>query len=945
MSAAKTSPSLLSLTKRRFATPRSAAVVIVVLTLLSSFLIAAMPRVLNDVLQDEITFQIDRLPETVRDLSASAEPVPDDFGATANTELTTAWTDGSAQIFGGLAERLEEIRADAAPSVQAITAPAEFAAYTGAFNVMLDAALNKTTGSIPLLQTVGDPTMREYLSLTAGEWPAPWNKTVEQRSISLSAGDAPAESEIEELTIPIEIVLTTEGASELEWEIGERRSVFVNFRGGGTLRFWFTLSGIADVTDPDAPRWAHLPVAAPNPSVVDDGNSPRRATAAGWVDPGSWANIRALTSMIGVRKSSDSIAIQPLSSALTTWYPVSPQATLQQNPEDLLAGLRQLTGQSLALNTAGDVRGRFESRVPEVLETSIGRGHATTMTLAVAAVGPVAVSLALIVLAAGLIIRRRRTDLLLLSARGTSIGRLRQLLVIEGLLLGVIPAVAGTATALALTNRSAGALPTVLALAVGFVPALALALSLRAHTLDGDRADLDAPVRNRWVRLVEWVVLLIAAVAVGLMVFRGVGRSTSGVDPLLIAAPLLATVALGLLAVRLHPLWLSGALRAAQRSTKVVPLIGTARSLRDPAAGTTAVLAMLVAVAIAVFSSLILATVDRGAVAAAERQVGADLSLSGPVFSAETIDQVKQLDGVAGAVGLYAAGRENIDSTSAMLLVTDVAGLNAVQQGFVDALPASITPGASPYDVVVSADLAEKTGVGATSDLFGGVEIVGSADTVAGSTSGSPFILMDEQDYADATGAQVHARKLLIKLDSAADAAAVVEEIRNAVPGSYAVQSRVEQTTAIQQSPAVTALRLALIGALILAVVLSVIAILLVAGVSRDARSRVVALLRTMGLSKKQGRSVVIWEFMPLGISALVGGLILGIVLPLLVLQSIDLRPFTGGNKQPGLTIDPVLTASLIIAVIIALALAVVAGVLAARTTSLVTVLRTEEER
>lgn len=287
MSAAKTSPSLLSLTKRRFATPRSAAVVIVVLTLLSSFLIAAMPRVLNDVLQDEITFQIDRLPETVRDLSASAEPAPDDFGATANTELTTAWTDGSAQIFGGLAERLEEIRADAAPSVQAITASAEFAAYTGAFNVMLDAALNKTTGSIPHLQTVGDPTMREYLSLTAGEWPAPWNETVEQRSISLSAGDAPAESEIEELTIPIEIVLTTEGASELEWEIGERRSVFVNFRGGGTLRFWFTLSGIADVTDPDAPRWAHLPIAAPNPSVVDDGNSPRRATAAAWVDPGS----------------------------------------------------------------------------------------------------------------------------------------------------------------------------------------------------------------------------------------------------------------------------------------------------------------------------------------------------------------------------------------------------------------------------------------------------------------------------------------------------------------------------------------------------------------------------------------------------------------------------------------------------------------------------------
>lgn len=951
------SPGLVSLTRRRFATPRSAAIVIVILTLLASFLIAAAPRVLADVLHDEVAFQIDQVGTTQRDLTASVVGVPSTFGPSSDPAVTEGWSEGADELFGTLAERLVQIRRDANPAVQAVTSPGEFSIFTEPIQVF-DRRYDSENPEMMYLfvQTIADPLLRDHLSLVGGDWPAPWSETFSGVNPDAVYEDADPTSLYIEMEVPIEIVLHHETARDMLWEIGEERFVRVGLIGhlrDTSIEFRFRLAGLIEAVDADAPRWLHAPSTALDAYIYDDGDNPPSVTGGAWVDPGSWAYIREMTRL--VRVSDPTVfGSRQVRAELKAWYPLSAEATLAQEPAAVLAGLKELTGQSLSLggqsDAGGVVRARFESEVTSVLEMSIRRGDATTMTLAVAAVGPVAVSVALIVLAAGLIIRRRRGDLLLLSARGTSLRRLRRLLLWEGLLLGVIPAVAATAAALALTSRDAGIVPTVLAVAIGFIPAIALALALRPRTLEGGRADLDAPVRGRWARLLEFLVILLSVLAVGLLLFRGVGRGTSGVDPLVIAAPLLATVALGLLAVRLHPLWLGIVLRRAQKGDKLVPLVGAARSLRDPAAGTTAVLAMLVAVAIAVFSSLILATVDKGAVAAAERFVGGDLSIAGPAFDMAAIDEIASIEGVSAVTGLYIAGREMVESgqnrIASTLYVTDTARLAEVQAGFIEGFPAGgITPGLETPQVLVSAEVAAATGLGLASNLLGGVTIVGELTTLPGNTAGAAFIVMDTADYTASTSRGFFPRKLVIDLAPDADVDAVTATIRERIGGSFTMQSLQSRTEAIQASPAVSALRTALLIALVLAVLLSVVAILLVAGVSRDSRSRVVALLRTVGMGRRSGRSIVSWEFVPLGISALVGGLALGVALPLLVLNSIDLRPFTGGTRQPSLTVDPTLTAALIAAVVIALIIAVIGGVLTARTTSLVTVLRTEEDR
>lgn len=889
------SPGLFALTRRRFATPRSAALVIIALTALAAFVISAAPRALVGVVRAEVSHQVGGMAATSRDLTGSTIGVPE-FGPASEASLADGWDDGAADVFGAVAGHLASAREDLDPVLEELTSPAEFAEYL-ASAAPADAAVVAPEFPAPLVQLIAEPAASAHLSVVEGEWPEPWT------------GDG---------SIPI--LLSTGAAEVMGWRVGDVREPFV-------------LSGVAEAVDPDDERWLHL-ITALTATVYDDGNRRPQATAAAWVAPGTWRTI-AETEQFGRTR-------------LTAWYGVDGAGARTVDPASLLAAVRGATTASLPLDDAGQVRMRLSTELVDVLTTALARANSASAILAVAAVGPLAVSVALIVLAAALIVRRRRTDLALLSARGAPLSRLRRLLFAEGLMLGIPSAVVGAVAGVLVTADDAGAVPIALGVLVGAAPAVALAASLRPSTLARGRADLDAPVRGRWARIGELIVVLLAAVAVVQLFVRGIGTDTTTIDPLVIVAPLLATVALALIVVRVHPLPLAAGLAASRRGRGVVGLVGAARNLRDPSAGTTAVLAMVVAVAIAVFSSVVLATVDRGAVVAAERDVGADVRLAGPYFDEATIDRLRDVDGVADAAGVLRGDFVTITGpsgrSSVLVFATDTARVARMQAGFAGALPSAITPGAEPFEIVPSTAAAQETGTSGTTVQNQPADVVATLPVLAGMAGTAEFVVMDASDYLTLAGTGFFPRVVLVDLEDGADAEAAVAALSAEVGQSHTVRVLTESTAEIQASPAVSALRFVLFAALGVAALLSVIALLLVAGVSRDARSRLIALLRTMGLDRRRGRGIVAWEFAPLGVTALVGGVILGAVLPLLVVASIDLRPFTGGGAQPSLTVDPVLSGALIAVVVAALALAVIAGVVSARTTSIATVLRTEED-
>ncbi|MHC2999461.1 ABC transporter permease [Microbacterium sp. HJ5] len=904
------SPGLSALTRRRFATPRSAALVIVALVAFAAFVIAAAPRALVGVVRAEVAHQVSDMPAISRDLSASliGSPV---FGPASDPSVADGWDEGAAGVFGAVGQLLADNRGSLEPELAPLVGGAQFAGYTQ--DIQVDPAVLDPEAPLSIVQLTSEPGLRQNVELVEGEWPAPWS------------GEG-----------PVEIVLSADAAQAMMWPVGEERALTRFTLGPGSTAWTdggaeVVLAGTLAAVDPEADRWVHLPTAL-TATVFDDGNRRPTATSVAWVDSLTWQQVAP-----GFRTS------------FQAWYPVDGAAALGQEPVALLAALRAATSSSVPVDESGQLRVRFQSEIVDVLSTALSRANSASAILAVAAVGPLAVSVALVVLAAALMIRRRRADLSLMSARGAPLARLRRLLLGEGLILGLPAAVAAAVVAIAVTPNDAGPAPTVAAIAVGVVPGIALAFTLRPALLERGRADLDAPVRSKGVRIVEAVVLLLAVVAVVQLFVRGVGAATEGIDPLVVAAPLLATVAVALIVVRLHPLPIAAALRVSRRGRGVVGLVGAARNLRDSAAGTTAVLAMLVAVAIAVFSSLVLATVDRGAVVAAQRDVGGDIRLAGPYFDEATIEAMRAVEGVDEAVGVLrgdyvtvagASGRDSVQVT-----VTDTDRLAAVQRGMVGALPEGlIVPGSDPVQVVWSTALREDLGEGGASVVETPVDVVGTLDRVLGMTGSEKFVLMDQSDYASLTGFGFFPRTVMVDIAPDADPSAVAGELSAVVGDGHSVRILEESTAEIQASPAVSALRFVLLAALGVAVALSVVALLLVAGVSRDARSRVIALLRSMGLDRGRSRGVVAWEFVPLGVTGLVGGVALGAMLPLLVVTSIDLRPFTGGGGQPSIAVDPVLSGTLIAVVVTALALAVVGGVVSARTTSMATVLRTEED-
>src|SRR5690606_25064341 len=60
-------------------------------------------------------------------------------------------------------------------------------------------------------------------------------------------------------------------------------------------------------------------------------------------------------------------------------------------------------------------------------------------------------------------------------------------------------------------------------------------------------------------------------------------------------------------------------------------------------------------------------------------------------------------------------------------------------------------------------------------------------------------------------------------------------------------------------------------------------------------------------LAPRQGCGLSLWELAPLVLAAAVVGALVGVLVPWLLSQAVDLRSMTGGTRQPDLALDPVL--------------------------------------
>ena len=887
--------STVGLLRRQFVSSPAASIAVVVIVAVCAFLAAAAPRALDALFTAELRYTVDSTGATQRDLVANA------IGSPA--------ADGPS--FAPMDAGLASIREGMGDTLRALVGEGRWVAISNAVSAPADAPDDDA------------PAMK--LTFLVDE-------QFDER-VSWVDGAAPTAPVLNGVFLPelIEISLSSQSAADLRWSVGEERSARGEI-GEGTR---VVLSGIFDAVDPGGDVWQHVPSVL-EPFLFDDGNATPIVTGMAYVESGATS------------------AVEQLSGGISTkaWYPLDTAGLTFGEATQLLQDLRGFTNAAQIIGSAGnlgEISGlTFRTGLVEALTNVAQRSTATTAVVAMVAVGPFGVAIAVLALAARLVVSRRRSGLQLASARGASPPQTRGMMAIEGILLGLPVAALAIVAAILVIPASPAPTALVPAIVLGLAPAVLFAAATNPRGLRQVRADLDERAPSRFGWIVEVVVVGLAVVSVVLLLTRGLVSSTGGVvlDPLLIATPLLLALAACVVVLRLYPLPLAAISARLKRGPKLTGHLGSALALRSAATPVAPVLAMVVGVAIAVFSSVLVATLDRGTAVAASSSVGADLRADGALFTPDLDATIQALDGVTATTGVDDAGlavlRVDRIRETVSLVVVDFAGLAA----FRDDLPTDLTnevDGTVP--VLASDDLIAELEPDADLLVEGEpVTIVGSADRSTGIAATARWMMVDASFSQRLLGLDFRPGILLVDVAADADLAAITDAIITAAGPTTTVTTPAEVTQQLLGAPTVGGLRLALVVAILVALGLAGVAVAMTFVAGGRARGRLLSLLSTLGLSARQAGGLAAWELAPTAIVAVVVGTLLGLALPWIVLRAVDLRPFTGGGQQPGIELPVLVVLGVVVAFAAVVAIATAAATIAGRRVSAAATLRMGDE-
>lgn len=890
--------------RRQFLADRAAALVVVGVVFVLALVAAALPRLAEQVFTDDLRSEMAGTPATLRDVTSVAA-VPPALGRGDDV-----WA-----FFGGA---LESVRDDAPAAVREATGPGRFVVTTPPARVEVHAPESATD----VLPTV-DPYWAETVRVVEGESPAP-----------AVVPETPGEP------VVVDVMLAATSAETLGWAVGDTTTV-APARGATATGspLVYRLSGVYEPIDAAAPVWAHHR-AALEPEVFDDWDRGRVLTVAAYIEPNSWP---ALAPIIG----------WPVETRL--WFPVDVSHARAGFTEPLRDGLSRFVAAAPTL-ASGDVADPTRTLVSPILTTGsidvldrVADRHASSSAvMAIVAAGPLGVALAVLALAARLMVERRRTALGLIGARGASPLQLRLLMAVEGLLLGLPAAALATVLVRQVVDGRGGTAGVLLPLAVGLAPVVLLPLAARPKGLRAVRRDLGLGRPSRARKLVEGLAVGAAVASAVALNSRGLDAGDGGgIDPLTAATPLLLALAVSVLVMRLYPRPMAamGRMLGGRRGT--VAYLGTARAVRDPVAGFVPMLALVVGMSIAAFSTVVWSTTERGIEQTAWQQVGADVRVSGSPLSEAELAAVREIPGVAAVATVVTTGptlfKVGPIDNRIPLYVVDVAELDAVRAGgsALDPLPDGLTtlgPGGEVPLLLADGIVDDgATGTLTLSERLNAV-VAGSADMIPGLTTGSQWMLADRGVLEEAGVTIIPPRLTLVDLNDSASSAAVAGAI-----GARTVTTP-DTAMADLRGPVNDGTARAIVGAIALTGLLCAAAVVLTMVVGAPSRGRLLSQLRTLGLSGRQGEGLVVWEAAPVAAVSLVTGLLLGVVLPWAVLSGVDLRSLTGGGEQPAVHLPLGLLGAVTLGFVLVVAVAVVVAVLTGRRLAPASVLRIGDE-
>ncbi|WP_328338706.1 FtsX-like permease family protein [Micromonospora sp. NBC_00421] len=557
-------------------------------------------------------------------------------------------------------------------------------------------------------------------------------------------------------------------------------------------------------------------------------------------------------------------------------------------------------------------------------EFSRAVGSARTL-LAVITAGVLATLAGLVVLAAASTARRRRAEFVLIRARGGGVTTGLRRSLAESLL--VVPPAAGLGWLLG--GLLPGAPGDTGPLAVGATALVTLALPVATLAVPAGvlgRRDLGRLRPSARRATTEAALVLLAGLAVVLLRRRGL--TPGEVDPLLVSVPALVAVAASVLALRLYPWPVRLAGRLAARTRGSVAFLGTARAGRAVAA--TPLVVVVLAVATAAFCAVVATGIEATRDDVATRAVPADALIRGDRLAPDTGAALERLPGVLAATGLadgpaqrLATDADGTDARlrdTAVLLVDGPALVRTARAAGRDVpVPGPLRdarPGAGPVPAVVSPAVAADLAAAGLRSAF--VTVQGQryefmpTRTVADFPLAGPdttrYVVLPWQALPRRDTPPVPTGFLVAgdRFDAGA-LRQVGDEGQHRYQTGGAVTGRERPRGVAVQTWTQTRLRLGGGGAngllafgfaagAVAGGVLALLAIAFTVLAGARARGAVLSRLRTLGLSRRQWRGLLLVELTPLvGVSVLTGALV-GVLLPVLLTPLLGLAAFTGGT-------------------------------------------------
>lgn len=752
-------------------------------------------------------------------------------------------------------------------------------------------------------------------------------------------------------TAAMQVGLSVDSARALHASVGDSLTLSLDpsdeLSRSGRAQARVTVSGIFSVADPSAAFWfGDTSLQTPVIRNVSPLVSFQDVTAL--LAPGAYGSLVSGSSNVAYRFRytwRDALALDRLSDS---------------NVDDTIAALRRMeTIFPASAATSGSVGpvapAALRSGLLRLLEAHQADWSGAMAVIAVVGLGPVAVALATLALAALHAARRRRISLAVAASRGASPGQLVGSVVLEGLLLSVPAAAAGAAVARLAVPDGQDAISLAGAGAVAAAVVLLLAAAARPGTLRARPRDQRQDIVQRiGARRIAGEAFVVAVAALALIALRERGLAAAeisgGVDPLVVAAPALAGLATGLVALRILPVPLAALGAVAARGRGLLPILALRRAARGGSAAL--LLVVLAATALGVFSSVVLAHLDGAAAAVAWQEVGADFRIWNPNGVVPDALDAGTLPGARAVAAAYAAPTIDSRARPISLVAVDAAAYEAVARGTPadPLLPAPLLAGAPSGVLAPGVAIPAIVGSGLATGSFPftvgqDVDILVQGQRVTirpleirdafPTIDGSQFVVLDRATLARAPGQlDLPATEVFVQAPPSAAASLAAALDRRATGVGLVLDDRAAIQAEVRAAPVLGSVVAGVALAAALAAAYAIFAVTLALALAGSDRSVETAHLRVFGLSRRQAAGLLALEHGPITVAAIVAGSLLGAGLFAVLLPALGLDAIIGSTADVPLSIDPVVVVLLLVAIPAILVVGVGLGAMLERATA-----------